>query len=121
MDDEKVVREVTGAMLIHIGYEVLFAKDGAEAIEIYQRVKESGTSIEAVILDLTIPGGMGGKDAIKKLMDIDSNIKAIVTNGYSNDPVLAEFEKHGFAGFITKPFKLDELSEILHRVITGTD
>ena len=119
MDDEEIVREVAGEMLTRIGYEVEFAGDGAEAIELYKRAKETGQPFEAVILDLTVPGGMGGKEAIKRLLEIDPGVKAIVSSGYSNDAVMAEFREYGFKGVIAKPYKIEELSEVLHRVIMG--
>ena len=119
MDDEEIVRDVTGEMLNILGYEVELTIDGSEAIELYSRARECGQSFEAVILDLTVPGGMGGKKAIKKLLEIDPEVKAIVSSGYSNDPVMAEFREYGFRGFIAKPYKIQELSEVLHRLIMG--
>ena len=79
---------------------------------------ESGDSFDAVILDLTIPGGLGGKEVIQKLMEIDLEVKAIVSSGYSNDPVMANFREYGFKGFIAKPYGIRKLSEVLHGVIT---
>jgi len=121
MDDEEMVREVLDSMLEHIGYEVEFAKDGIEAIEQYKRAKELGRPFDAVIMDLTIPGSMGGKEAIQKLLKIDPKVKAIVSSGYSHDPVMANFKKYGFKGVIAKPYKITTLSEVLHKVITGED
>lgn len=117
MDDEEIIGEVVGGMLSHIGYEIEFAADGAKAIELYKRAKESGKPFDIVIMDLTIRGGMGGKEAIKRLIEIDPSVKAMVSSGYSNDPVMAEFGKFGFSGVITKPYKIEELSETLHKVI----
>lgn len=117
MDDEEIVRDVVGEMLKSVGYEVEFAQDGAKAIELYKKVKESGESFNAVIMDLTIPGGMGGKEAIKKLLEIDPAVKAIVSSGYSNDQIVTDFRKYGFCGVISKPYKIKELSEVLHKVI----
>jgi len=74
----------------------------------------------AVIMDLTIPGGMGGKEAIAKLREIDANVKAIVSSGYSNDPVMANFTEYGFYGVVTKPYKMKDLSEVLRRVLSDT-
>ncbi|MDQ3969483.1 MAG: ATP-binding protein, partial [Thermoproteota archaeon] len=117
MDDEQIIREVAGEMLSQIGYEVEFARDGMEAVELYKRAKECNRAFDAVIMDLTIPGGMGGREAVKKLRDIDPGIKAIVSSGYSNDPVMAEYGKYGFGGVVAKPYKIKELSEVLDRVI----
>ena len=119
MDDEEIIREVAGEMLKHFGYEVEFAKDGAEALEKYANAMKSGTSFDAVIMDLTIPGGMGGKEAVKKLIEIDPDVKAIVSSGYSSDPVMTNFRQHGFAGIITKPYQVSELSEQVKNVLQG--
>ncbi len=119
MDDEEIIREVAGEMLKHFGYEVEFAKDGAEALEKYANAMKSGTSFDAVIMDLTIPGGMGGKEAVKKLIEIDPEVKAIVSSGYSSDPVMTNFRQHGFAGIITKPYQVSELSEKVKNVLQG--
>lgn len=121
MDDEEVVREVAGGMAAHLGYEVDFAEDGAKAIELYRKAKKSGKSFDVVIMDLTIPGGMGGEEAMKKLLEIDPSVKAIVSSGYSNDPVMADYKKHGFSGVIAKPYKIAEMSSVINSVIHGTD
>ncbi len=117
MDDEELVSEVTGAILKTLGYEVEFAKDGSEAIELYKKTMKSGKPFNVVIMDLTIPGGMGGKEAIRKLAEIDPGVKAIVSSGYFNDPVMAEFKKYGFVGVMAKPYKIEELSETLYKVL----
>jgi len=118
MDDEEVIREVAGEMIEVLGYEVEFAKDGAEAIELYKKAKESAQPFHAIIMDLTIPGGMGGKETIQELIEIDPETKAIVCSGYSNDPIMADYRKYGFRGVIAKPYKIKELGEILYKVIT---
>lgn len=119
MDDEDMVRDVAGEMLSHMGYSVEFAKDGIEAIELYKIAKESGEPFDAVIMDLTVPAGMGGKKAIKKLLEIDPNVKAIVSSGYSNDPVMSDFRRYGFRDMVAKPYKIKELGKTLHGVIMG--
>jgi len=121
MDDEEGVRNVVGRMLKVIGYEREFAKDGARAIEMYEQAKESGKPFDVVIMDLTVPGGMGGKEATPKLLSINPGVKVIVSSGYFNDPVMAHFKRHGFSGVITKPYNIVELSKILHNVITGNE
>ncbi len=118
MDDEEIVRNVAGEMLRQLGYEVEFALDGAEAIELYSEAKESERPFDSVIMDLTVPGGMGGREAIKKLVEIDPGVKAIVSSGYSNDPVMANYWDYGFSNVIVKPYNMVEISEILYRVIT---
>ena len=119
MDDEEMIRETASEMLRSIGYEATTAVDGTEAIELYKRAKESSCPFDLVIMDLTIPGGMGGKKAIQKLIEIDPDIKAIVSSGYSNDSIMANFEKYGFSGVIAKPYRLNELSEVLNDVMMG--
>lgn len=119
MDDEEQVRDIVGEMLSHLGYEPCYAKDGLEAIEMYQKALHSGNPYTAVIIDLTIPGGMGGKEAIVKLLQVDPGVKAIVSSGYFNDPVMAEYTVYGFSGVVTKPFDIEQLSAVLHGVITG--
>jgi CheY-like chemotaxis protein len=119
MDDEDSVRDVAGIMLKHIGYEVGFAEDGAEAIELYQKAKKSDQPFDALIMDLTIPGGMGGEEAIRQLLEIDPNVKAIVSSGYSTDAVMSDFKQYGFSGVITKPYTVAALSEAINKVIQG--
>ena len=117
MDDEKMVRDVADALLKEVGYEVVLAKDGEEAINLYQQAKESQRPFVAVIMDLTIPGAVGGKKAVKALLTIDPGVKAIVSSGYSNDPVLANFREYGFSGVISKPYSIKNISKIVHNVL----
>lgn len=117
MDDEATVRETTKDILAHFGYEVVCAGDGAETINYYRKAKESGHPFDLVIMDLTIKGGMGGKEALDELIKFDPNIKSIVSSGYSNDPIMADFRKYGFCGFVTKPYKVEELIKTLNQVL----
>lgn len=119
MDDEEMVRRVAGEMLGYIGYEVEFAADGREAIELYKKASDAGQSFDLLIMDLTIPGGMNGRDAIRELLEADPHVKAIVSSGYSNDPVMSDYEIYGFKGVVTKPYKITELSNVIYDVITG--
>ena len=119
MDDEAVVREVSNALLTHLGYEVEVAVDGVEAIELYKKTMESEKPFDMVILDLTNKAGMGGAETMVNLLEIDPDVKAIVASGYSNDPVMSNFREHGFRGALPKPFNLDKLKEALHDAITG--
>jgi len=119
MDDEAPLRIIVGRMLEKLGYEAEFAEDGAEAIRMVKEAKEAEKPFDAVILDLTIPGGMGGKEAINKILEIDPEVKAIVSSGYSDDPVLANFQEYGFKGMMPKPFEFRSLGEVLHKVLTG--
>ncbi|GIV96672.1 MAG: hypothetical protein KatS3mg057_1329 [Herpetosiphonaceae bacterium] len=117
MDDEDAIREVLGRMLRRKGYEVVFARDGAEAITCYRQASEAQQPFDLVVMDLTIPGGMGGKDAIKILREIDPQIRAIVSSGYSNDPVMADFQRYGFRGCVIKPYDVHELERVLQESI----
>jgi PAS domain S-box-containing protein len=119
MDDEEAVRNAAGEMIKHLGYKVDYAADGKEAIEKYVAAIETGSPFDAVMIDLTIPGGMGGKEANKRLLEIDPGVKTIVSSGYFNDPVMSEYNKYGFKGVITKPYKIDELSRTIHGVLNG--
>lgn len=118
MDDEDIVLDVLSKILIRIGYRVVSARDGDEALEKYQRAKNAGQPFGAVILDLTVPGGLGGQETLDQLRKIDPQVKAIVSSGYSDDPIMADYEKYGFYGVISKPYRIPELSKVLHEVIT---
>jgi two-component system, cell cycle sensor histidine kinase and response regulator CckA len=117
MDDEDLVRDVVGKMVVYLGYEANLARDGAEAISIFAEAQKSGQPFDAVILDLTVPGGMGGKEAMENLLKIDPKVKAIASSGYSDDPVMAEFHKYGFSAIIPKPYRVMEAGKILHDII----
>ncbi len=119
MDDEAIVRKTLGKILEKLGYEPEFAEEGAEAIEMYKTAEASGKPYEAVILDLTVPGGMGGKDTMKKLLELESGVKAIVSSGYSDDSLLANFQEYGFRGILPKPFDPQAVSKVLNEVIQG--
>ena len=118
MDDEEEIRTVAEEVLRYIGYEVEIARDGAEAIERYREAKGSQLAFDAVILDLTVQGGMGGKETIKRLFEIDPNVKAIVSSGYSNDPVISDFKQYGFRGSLAKPYKIEKLHETISGIIS---
>ncbi len=117
MDDEELIRDISGKMLSSLGYAVAFAQNGTEAIEMYQKALEAEEPFDVVIMDLTIPGGIGGKEAIQKLRAVDPDVKAIVSSGYSNDPIMADHEKYGFKGVIVKPYSIGSLSKSLSEVI----
>ncbi len=118
MDDESTVQDVVTQMLEMLGNEVLIARDGKEAIEIFKEHYESGRPVDVTIMDLTIPGGMGGKDAVKEILKIDPAAKAIVSSGYSNDPVMANFHEYGFKAAIAKPFLIRDLKRTLTEVLS---
>jgi len=113
MDDEEIIRELAVVMLEEIGYQVTTCGDGAEAIRLYTGAGESGTPFLAVIMDLTIPGGMGGKEAAKKILAIDPTACLIVSSGYSSDPIMSDYRSYGFTGAIAKPYRITELEQLL--------
>ncbi len=114
MDDEKDLRDTASTALEHLGYIVKFAKDGKEAIKLYKEALNSRMPFDLVILDLVIPGGMGGKETIAELKKIDPKVKAVVSSGYSNDPVVSNYKEHGFIASLPKPYSIEEMSKILH-------
>lgn len=117
MDDEEILREVACEMLSHLGYSVVACGDGAEAIELYREAMVNGEAFVAVIVDLTIPGGMGGKEAMKKLLEIDSEVRCVVASGYCNDPILAHYREYGFSGVVIKPYNMETLGKVLHELL----
>jgi CheY-like chemotaxis protein len=104
-------------MLHKLGYEVQCVPDGAETIKHYQQGIDSGRPFDVIIMDLTIPGGMGGKETIEKLLKIDSYAIAVVSSGYSNDPIMSKYKKYGFSGVVTKPYRIEELSWVIRDVL----
>ncbi len=117
MDDEEMVRNVLGTMLKKLGYEVDYAVNGEEAIKKYTTAQQGGQAFTAVIFDLTVPGGIGGMEALKQILSSDPLVKAIVSSGYSDDPIMANYKEYGFKGVITKPYRISELSEVLSEMI----
>ena len=117
MDDEEMVRKVLGTMLKKLGYEVDDAVSGEEAIKKYTTAHQEGRAFTAVIFDLTVPGGMGGMEALKQILPIDPQVKAIVSSGYSDDAIMANYKEYGFKEVISKPYKITKLSQILNEVI----
>ena len=117
MDDEEMIRTVVGELLKHLGYEPDFAEDGAEACKKYLEAMAKKENFSAVIMDLTIPGGMGGKEAVQHILKINPQAKVIVSSGFSTDPVMADYKSYGFSGVVAKPFMIQELSAVLHEVI----
>jgi two-component system cell cycle sensor histidine kinase/response regulator CckA len=116
MEDEEMLRNVTRDILEMVGYQVEVACNEEEAIELYLQAQLEGSPFGAVILDLTIKGGMGGRETIKRLKEIDPDIRAIVVSGYANDPVMANFKEYGFLDALHKPYQLEDLERSLHAV-----
>ncbi len=111
MDDDPMIVELSKQMLEHLGHEVVTTGDGEQTLELYAKAQEENIPFDIVIMDLTIPGGMGGKKTIKKLLRIDPDARAIVSSGYSNDPVMAEYRDYGFRSVIVKPYQLEDLAK----------
>lgn len=113
MDDEKLLRDLVASMLECLGYIVTTCADGEEAIELYRAAKESGAPFLTVIMDLTIPGGLGGKDAAQEILRIDPDARLIVSSGYSDDPVMADHKQYGFQALLPKPYIISDLAKVL--------
>jgi len=117
VDDDKAFRFAMRKALGRLGYEVHEAQNGEEAIELFRAARQSGAPMDLAVLDLTVPGGMGGLECLHRLREIDPDVPAIVSSGYSNDPIMAEHRRHGFDGCIVKPFRMQELSDAIRRLI----
>lgn len=117
MDDNIQILSAIGEMLKRSGHQVVLTTDGIKVIEYYQAALNIKEPFDVLIVDLTVPGGLGGQEAIAYLRDFDPNVKAIVSSGYANDPIISEYEKYGFSGFVIKPYRFDELNEVLNRVV----
>ena len=117
MDDEELIRDVAVQILQKLGFAPYLARDGGEAIKLYETAIAEGEPFAAVIMDLTVPGGMGGREAMEKLLVIDPAIKAIVSSGYANDPIMANYTQFGFKGVVPKPFTVPQLSAVLYQVL----
>ncbi len=118
MDDEELVKKVIKSQLEYLGHTVFFAGDGREAVDQYQELLGTERKIDCVIMDLTIPGGIGGREAVQDILAIDPDAKVIVASGYFNDPVMADYREHGFMAAVSKPFNLDELRRAIASVLT---
>jgi len=119
MDDEESIRNVTAQLLTHLGFSVMTACNGEEAVELYKKSFESGQKFDVLIMDLTITGGMGGVDAINAIRQIDPKVKAIAASGYfAEQAAIADFKKAGFVDFVTKPFKIADLKNIIIKIVS---
>jgi two-component system cell cycle sensor histidine kinase/response regulator CckA len=117
MDDDLSLRDVYARLLAHLGYTPTVVSSGEEALARYVQAKHTGTPFAAVIMDLTVPGAMGGKEAVQRLLEIDPHAVAIISSGYSNDPVIANYRDYGFKDVIGKPFTAERLSEVLWKAL----
>ena len=116
MDDEDMVGEIACQMLEYLGFEAVHVADGLDAVEEYKKHQDDGMPFTAVIMDLTIPGGMGGKEAVTEILSIDRQAKVFVSSGYSTDPIMVNCREYGFSGGIAKPFDLATMQKMLSAV-----
>jgi PAS domain S-box-containing protein len=119
MDDEPGIREMAAQLLKRIGFEVATTSDGAEAVQAYTDAMKGGRRFDLVIMDLTVPGGMGGLAAMEKLKALDPRVMAIVSSGYSSDPVMSDHRAYGFAGMIPKPYRITDFAKVIRQVLEG--
>ncbi|MCL6620646.1 MAG: response regulator [Syntrophobacterales bacterium] len=117
LEDDPQVADVARRMLEHLGYQVECVPEGGQALTAYRQAQTRGSPFDAVILDLTVPGGMGGKEAVEKLRELDPRVVAIVTSGYAEDPILTHYERYGFRGVLKKPYRVQEMANLLRRVL----
>lgn len=117
MDDEELVLQMVGDILKGVGYEIELATDGSVVLEQYKGAKQAGSPFDVVLLDLTVPGGMGGKETVQRLKEYDPHVKAIVSSGYSNDPIMANYKEYGISGVIAKPYRIVDLCKALKDVV----
>jgi CheY-like chemotaxis protein len=120
VDDEEAIRALVEFTLSSLGYQVFEAETALDGVNLYREKLEAGERFDAVILDLTLPGGMGGKEALKRLIEIDPTVNAIVSSGYAMDSTMARYQDYGFRGVIAKPYEAAELGRVVHEVIESS-
>ena len=119
LEDAAALHDVVGCALELLGYETVFTGDGGDTLAAYRQAREAGEPFDAVVLDLTIPGGMGGRKTVAELLIMDPQVKAIVTSGYANDPMLANFQQYGFCGALAKPYRAEQLHHVLQEALAA--
>jgi len=117
MDDDKVIREMLSRMLKMLGCETSSTSDGLQTISRYKEALQQQNPFDIIIMDLTIPGGMGGKQAVQKILEINKNAKVIVSSGYASGSVLANYKSYGFVDLVDKPYTVDKLKKVIDRVL----
>ena len=117
MDDEQVILDVTQEVMKFLGYDVMFATEGAFAIELFSREKMGGRPFDLVILDLSVPEGMGGKEAFEKIREVDPSVKVVISSGYTNDPMMTDYATFGLAGILAKPYRITDIKALLEKMI----
>jgi CheY-like chemotaxis protein len=118
MDDDESVRAVARSMVARIGHEAIVVSDGTEAVETYRERRAAGNPVDLIIMDLTIPGGRGGKETVRDILDMDPEARVIVSSGYSTDPIMANCEEYGFRAAVAKPYSMQELKDVIRRVLS---
>jgi CheY-like chemotaxis protein len=121
MDDEEPILRMAEKLMTRMGLEFESVVDGKTAIERYKAAKDEGRPFDLVVMDLTIPGGMGGREAISVLREFDPKVRAIVSSGYSSDLAMSEFRKHGFRGMVAKPYDISELASVIRGVLAEAE
>jgi signal transduction histidine kinase/CheY-like chemotaxis protein len=119
MDDDEAIRRSAAALLQRLGIEAVVVDDGAQVLREYAAARDAGRPYDLVILDLTVPGGMGGRETMEKLLQLDPQVRALVSSGYSSDPVLAHYRAHGFLGIVPKPYDITELARVIRVALRG--
>ena len=117
MDDEQMILDIVSRMLTHLGYEVKTCTDGAQAIAAFAKAKSNGESFDVVLMDLVIPNGVGGQDAVHTIRKIDPNARVIASSGHLDHAVMIEHKAHGFVASLEKPYKLERLQQVIEQVI----
>jgi len=117
MDDEQIILDVTHEVLKFLNYDIMSARDGLTVIDLYKQEKAAGAPFDIVILDLSIPNGLGGKETIEQLRNFDPAVKAVVSSGYTEDPVVQDFSHYGFCERLIKPYKINDMKNLLEKFI----
>ena len=117
MDDDELLTLIIARMLTGLGYTAKAVNDGETAIDLYNKERDSGQPFDAVILDLKVPGGMGGMETLRRLRDIDGNVGAVISSGASWEEVMQDYRSYGFLAALPKPFVLEDLAEAVHTAI----
>jgi CheY-like chemotaxis protein len=120
MDDDESILRMISRILTSMGYAVETSTDGTEAVQVFREAREAGVCFDLVILDLTVPGGMGGAKTLAELLKLDPAVRAVVSSGYSNDPIMATFGDNGFSGVLPKPYTRDSLAELLQKFMPSS-
>ena len=117
MDDEDIVADIAKQMLIFLGYDVSAVANGEDAVQLYRQAFDAGEPFSLVIMDLNIPHGMGGVEAVKHVLDYDATARVLVSSGYSSDPIMQDYRDYGFVGCIKKPFDLESLKSAINEAL----